>query len=82
MFREIADGSDLTDLKLFDTCPPASDRQAWEALPGDYCRKLIEAGEKWLGCKFCPSMPQITWSFAAQETEAAMRKNCSGGGLG
>lgn len=54
MFREIADHVDLTDLDLFDVYPPASNRKAWESVPEDYRKRLVEAGEKALGYKFSP----------------------------
>ncbi len=54
MFREIAERSDLTNLRVFDVYPPARDRKAWEGVPESYRRELVKAGEKWLGCGYPP----------------------------
>ena len=52
MFREIAERSALKELELFDVYPPARDRGAWERVPREYRRALVQEGEKWLGYGF------------------------------
>ncbi len=54
MFREIAERSALKELELFDVYPPARDRGAWERVPREYRRALVQEGEKWLGYGFSP----------------------------
>ncbi len=50
----------------FTPYPPAGDRDAWEALPADTRRALVEAGERFLGYAY-PSLPATLFLEFARE---------------